>query len=153
MDGGSTERAALVTLVAGYASSASAHHLARGPPHIARRICKSFSPPTTSRHSDYCQLYQNALTLLDTSSLERVRGFYHRADACRKFLSPRLPHLRLLCHSHRGLLSGGCLIGRLLPRVLLSEQRGVSADEIHFATTESGKPYFARSISFLSCLR
>ncbi|KAI0002984.1 4'-phosphopantetheinyl transferase superfamily [Russula compacta] len=67
-------------------------------------------------------LYQHALTLLDSSSLERVQRFFHRADACR------------------------CLIGRLLPRVLLSEQRGVSAEKMHFATTEAGKPYFATSI-------
>jgi len=55
--------------------------------------------------------------LLDASSLTRIRRFHHRADACR------------------------CLIGRLLPRVLLSEQRGLSAEQIHFATTEAGKPY------------
>ncbi|KAI9510442.1 4'-phosphopantetheinyl transferase superfamily [Russula earlei] len=68
-------------------------------------------------------LFQNAMTFLDAPSQERVRRFHHRADACR------------------------CLIGRLLPRVLLSEQRGVSAEKIHFATTGAGKPYFA-SISF-----
>ncbi|KAF8505507.1 4'-phosphopantetheinyl transferase superfamily [Russula emetica] len=67
-------------------------------------------------------LYQDALTLLDASSLTRVRRFYHRADACR------------------------CLIGRLLPRVLLSEQRGLSPEQIHFATTEAGKPYLVASI-------
>jgi len=67
-------------------------------------------------------LYQNALTLLDASSVERIRRFYHRADGCR------------------------CLIGRILPRVLLSEQRGVSAEKIHIATTEAGKPYFVANI-------
>jgi 4'-phosphopantetheinyl transferase len=30
--------------------------------------------------------------------------------------------------------------------VLLSEQRGVSADKIHFSATEAGKPYFVASI-------
>ncbi|KAI9466750.1 hypothetical protein BJY52DRAFT_13133 [Lactarius psammicola] len=62
-------------------------------------------------------LYRNALNLLDSSSQERVRLFYHRADSCR------------------------CLIGRLLPRVLLSE-KGVSAENIQFAKTDAGKPYF-----------
>ncbi|KAI0301808.1 hypothetical protein B0F90DRAFT_248888 [Multifurca ochricompacta] len=62
-------------------------------------------------------LYHHALTLLDASSLGRVRRFYQRDDACR------------------------CLIGRLLPRVLLSE-KGVSARNIQFATTDAGKPYF-----------
>ncbi|KAI0254289.1 4'-phosphopantetheinyl transferase superfamily [Lactifluus subvellereus] len=71
--------------------------------------------PTTLDES----LYLNALTLLDAPSLERVRRFYHRTDACR------------------------CLIGRLLPRVLLSEKGGVSAEKIQFATTDAGKPYFA----------
>ncbi|KAI9448299.1 hypothetical protein H4582DRAFT_79355 [Lactarius indigo] len=61
--------------------------------------------------------YRNALNLLDSSSQERVRLFYHRADSCR------------------------CLIGRLLPRVLLSE-KGVSAENIQFAKTDAGKPYF-----------
>lgn len=68
-------------------------------------------------------LYRNALDLLDSSSQERVRLFYHRADSCR------------------------CLIGRLLPRVLLSE-KGVSARNIQFAETDAGKPYFARRLLF-----
>ncbi|KAH9050069.1 hypothetical protein EDB84DRAFT_726118 [Lactarius hengduanensis] len=62
-------------------------------------------------------LYRNALDLLDSESQERVRLFYHRADSCR------------------------CIIGRLLPRVLLSE-KGVSAENIQFAKTDAGKPYF-----------
>jgi hypothetical protein len=41
----------------------------------------------------------------------------------------------------------GCLIGRLLPRVLLSEN-GVSAENIQFAKTDAGKPYFARRLLF-----
>jgi len=41
----------------------------------------------------------------------------------------------------------GCLIGRLLPRVLLSE-KGVSAENIQFAKTDAGKPYFARRLLF-----
>lgn len=68
-------------------------------------------------------LYRNALDLLDSSSQERVRLFYHRADSCR------------------------CIIGRLLPRVLLSE-KGVSAENIQFAKTDAGKPYFARRLLF-----
>ncbi|KAH9045678.1 hypothetical protein EDB85DRAFT_2070431 [Lactarius pseudohatsudake] len=68
-------------------------------------------------------LYRNALDLLDSESQERVRLFYHRADSCR------------------------CIIGRLLPRVLLSE-KGVSAENIQFAKTDAGKPYFARRLLF-----
>lgn len=41
----------------------------------------------------------------------------------------------------------GCIIGRLLPRVLLSE-KGVSAENIQFAKTDAGKPYFARRLLF-----
>ena len=39
----------------------------------------------------------------------------------------------------------GCLIGRLLPRLLLSE-KGISAENIQVAKTDTGKPYFARRI-------
>ena len=42
----------------------------------------------------------------------------------------------------------GCLIGRLLPRVLLSEM-GVSAENIQVAKTDAGKPYFARRLLFI----
>lgn len=46
----------------------------------------------------------------------------------------------------------GCLIGRLLPRVLLSE-KGVSTENIQFATTDAGKPYFACPSSFFPFFR
>lgn len=42
----------------------------------------------------------------------------------------------------------GCLIGRLLPRVLLSEM-GVSTENIQVAKTDAGKPYFARRLLFI----
>lgn len=38
------------------------------------------------------KLYRNALSLLDSSSQERVRLFYHRADSCR-MCPPTLPRL------------------------------------------------------------
>ncbi len=34
------------------------------------------------------QLYRNAMNLLDSSSQERVRLFYHRADSCRMYYYP-----------------------------------------------------------------
>jgi hypothetical protein len=42
------------------------------------------------------QLYHDALTLLDASSLERVRRFYHRADACRTYHLIRFAQERAL---------------------------------------------------------
>lgn len=88
--------------------------------------------------------------MLDASSVERIRRFYHRADACREYIAyipfargARARRFFVQANSFLS-LSQGCLIGRLLPRVLLNEQRGVSAEKIHLATTEAGKPYFAR---------
>lgn len=64
------------------------------------------------------------------------------------------PSLSALIRGVRALLScrvsslPGCLIGRLLPRVLLSEM-GVSAENIQVAKTDAGKPYFARRLLFI----
>ncbi|KZV69138.1 4'-phosphopantetheinyl transferase [Peniophora sp. CONT] len=62
--------------------------------------------------------YKQALELVDVVSRERCGRFYHRADSYR------------------------CLIGRLLPRVLLARD-GVSPESISFAETPSRKPYIA----------
>ncbi|EIM88252.1 4'-phosphopantetheinyl transferase [Stereum hirsutum FP-91666 SS1] len=62
-------------------------------------------------------LYQRGLSLVDDDSVARIKRFFRREDSCR------------------------CLIGRLLPRVLLSE-RGVPAKSITFDKTDAGKPYF-----------
>ncbi|VDC06934.1 unnamed protein product [Peniophora sp. CBMAI 1063] len=62
--------------------------------------------------------YERALALVDVVSRERCGRFYHRADSYR------------------------CLIGRLLPRVLLARE-GVSPESISFAETPSRKPYIA----------
>lgn len=135
--------------------------LARRPPDIARRICKSiFFTLSRDTSPTRFKLYRNALSLLDSSSQERVRLFYHRADSCR-MCPPTLPSA---CPWSTGALSlsrcfcmvtetvssvyiPGCLIGRLLPRALLSE-KGVSAENIQFAKTDAGKPYFARRLLF-----
>ncbi|KAF8845707.1 hypothetical protein BDN67DRAFT_919153 [Paxillus ammoniavirescens] len=61
-------------------------------------------------------LYQNALPFVDQAVQSKIKRFHRREDACRS------------------------LIGSLLPRVLL-RKRGVSRDEMSFATTENGKPY------------
>lgn len=62
------------------------------------------------------QIYQNGLVLVDPESQARIKKFYRREDACR------------------------CLIGRLLPRMLLKE-RGILKGAMTFATTQAGKPY------------
>jgi len=62
------------------------------------------------------QIFQNGLFLLDPDSQARIKKFYRREDACR------------------------CLIGRLLPRMLLKE-RGVTRSAMTFASTKAGKPY------------
>ncbi|KAL1723623.1 4'-phosphopantetheinyl transferase superfamily [Schizophyllum commune] len=63
------------------------------------------------------KLYKAGLELVDADSQARIKRFYHRADACR------------------------CLIGRLLPRVLL-KQHGVPVAQMSFGKTDAGKPYF-----------
>ncbi|TFK56063.1 4'-phosphopantetheinyl transferase [Heliocybe sulcata] len=65
-------------------------------------------------------LYQRALPLVDPESRSRIQRFYRREDACR------------------------CLIGRLLPRMLLRE-RGVRPELMKFGATEAGKPYITSS--------
>ncbi|EIN10680.1 4'-phosphopantetheinyl transferase [Punctularia strigosozonata HHB-11173 SS5] len=61
-------------------------------------------------------LYQQALVLVDEVSQARIKRFYRREDACR------------------------CLIGRLLPRMML-KSRGLYTDDVTFSATETGKPY------------
>ncbi|KAI0035586.1 hypothetical protein K488DRAFT_43021, partial [Vararia minispora EC-137] len=63
-------------------------------------------------------VYERALELVDESTRLRCRRFYHRADAYR------------------------CLIGRLLPRVLLARD-GVPPASITFSETPARKPFFA----------
>ncbi|KAL1735739.1 4'-phosphopantetheinyl transferase superfamily [Schizophyllum commune] len=65
---------------------------------------------------DRHKLYEAGLELVDAESQARIKRFYHRADACR------------------------CLIGRLLPRVLL-KQHGIPAAQMTFGKTDAGKPY------------
>lgn len=64
------------------------------------------------------EAYEKGLSLLDTQSRDKIRRFYHRSDACR------------------------CLLGRLLPRMLL-KAHGFSLDSISFGLTENGKPFIA----------
>ncbi|KAL0949571.1 hypothetical protein HGRIS_009620 [Hohenbuehelia grisea] len=61
-------------------------------------------------------LYQRALTLVDTESAARIKRFYKRDDACRT------------------------LIGRLLLRKVLNE-RGVASSDVTFGITTAKKPY------------
>ncbi|KAI0069039.1 4'-phosphopantetheinyl transferase [Artomyces pyxidatus] len=63
-------------------------------------------------------LYDAGLQLVDPPSQARIKRFYHRAD------------------SHR------CLVGRLLPRVLLND-RGFPPESIAIGATDAKKPYFA----------
>ncbi|KAI0049587.1 4'-phosphopantetheinyl transferase [Auriscalpium vulgare] len=63
------------------------------------------------------QVYHDGLSLVGADERARIQRFFHRAD------------------SHR------CLIGRVLPRVLLRE-RGFSAESIAFGATAAKKPYF-----------
>jgi len=62
------------------------------------------------------EIYRSGLLLMDPDSQARIKKFYRREDACR------------------------CLIGRLLPRMLLKE-RGVAWNAMTFASTKVGKPY------------
>ncbi|KAF9057374.1 hypothetical protein BJ165DRAFT_1411662 [Panaeolus papilionaceus] len=62
------------------------------------------------------ELYQTALSVVDSESQSRIKRFYHRDDACRT------------------------LIGRLLTRSLLKE-RGILLSDVKFAATAAGKPY------------
>ncbi|KAG8877577.1 copper chaperone of lysine biosynthesis protein [Tulasnella sp. 331] len=62
------------------------------------------------------QLYEDALLCVDEESRARVRRFYHREDRWR------------------------CLIGRILPRILLAD-RGIQPNAVKISTTSSGKPY------------
>ncbi|PPQ72529.1 hypothetical protein CVT24_004835 [Panaeolus cyanescens] len=62
------------------------------------------------------QLYQAALSVVDSESQSRIKRFYHRDDACRT------------------------LIGRLLTRTLVKE-RGIPLPDVKFAATAAGKPY------------
>lgn len=86
----------------------------------------------------YCvqQIYQNGIALVDPDSQARIKKFYRRPDACRE-----LP----LAHALRPTPTSpfeGCLIGRLLPRMLLKD-RGIPRSAMAFATTPAGKPYTA----------
>ncbi|KAG9008903.1 copper chaperone of lysine biosynthesis protein [Tulasnella sp. JGI-2019a] len=62
------------------------------------------------------QLYEAALLCIDERSRARVRRFYHGEDRWR------------------------CLIGRVLPRVLLTD-RGILSNDIQIGSTASGKPF------------
>lgn len=62
------------------------------------------------------ELCQAGLAAVDSESQAQIRRFYHKADLYR------------------------CLIGRLLPRLLLKEL-GVPSDEIIFRKTNAGKPF------------
>ncbi|KDQ64818.1 hypothetical protein JAAARDRAFT_28459 [Jaapia argillacea MUCL 33604] len=62
------------------------------------------------------ELYRRALRLVDVESQTRIGRYYRRDDACR------------------------CLLGRLLPRLLL-KQRGLPLKSMVFGASESGKPY------------
>ncbi|KLO15657.1 hypothetical protein SCHPADRAFT_812906, partial [Schizopora paradoxa] len=66
------------------------------------------------------KLYETGLALVDRDSQDRIKRFYHRADSYR------------------------CLLGRLLPRLVLL-QLGFRTDEIIFSRTTSGKPFLVTS--------
>lgn len=84
------------------------------------------------------QLFGDALLYIDEQSRARVRRFYHPEDRWRMFIlsfSWRLLHLAFATDH-----GTGCLIGRILPRVLLAD-RGIEPDAIKISATSSGKPY------------
>ncbi|KAH8113427.1 hypothetical protein DFH11DRAFT_1775297 [Phellopilus nigrolimitatus] len=62
------------------------------------------------------KLYEAGLVLVDADSQTRIKRFYHKKDSYR------------------------CLLGRLLPRLLLA-QHGVPPEEAAFGRTASGKPF------------
>ncbi|KAL1744388.1 hypothetical protein HDZ31DRAFT_38796 [Schizophyllum fasciatum] len=66
-------------------------------------------------------LYNAGLALVDAESQARIKRFYHRADACR------------------------CLIGRLLPRLLL-QRNNVAVPRMPFGKTDAGKPFFTTAL-------
>ncbi|THU92108.1 4'-phosphopantetheinyl transferase [Dendrothele bispora CBS 962.96] len=63
------------------------------------------------------QLYYKALELLDHESQTKIKKYYHRKDACR------------------------ALVSKLLPRLLLLRNHGISPSEMRFDKTEANKPY------------
>ncbi|EJD01084.1 uncharacterized protein FOMMEDRAFT_33388, partial [Fomitiporia mediterranea MF3/22] len=62
------------------------------------------------------KLYETGLELVDVESQARIRRFYHKNDSYR------------------------CLLGRLLPRLVL-KQFGISPKKATFGRTSSGKPF------------
>ncbi|THH11541.1 hypothetical protein EW145_g592 [Phellinidium pouzarii] len=71
------------------------------------------------------KLYAAGLVLVDAESQARVKRFYHKKDSYR------------------------CLLGRLLPRLLL-KQHGVSPKEAAFGRTTSGKPFVTAYVGVLT---
>jgi len=67
------------------------------------------------------ELLEEALACIDQESRARARRFYHREDRWR------------------------CVIGRILPRVLLTD-RGIHADAIKIVVTGTGKPYIVSPV-------
>ncbi|KAK2466512.1 hypothetical protein APHAL10511_002154 [Amanita phalloides] len=67
------------------------------------------------------QLYHRALLALDHDSVQRIRKFRKKEDACR------------------------CLIGRFL-RCMVLHRRGIDPHTAVFRTTEAGKPYLSYPI-------
>ena len=72
---------------------------------------------------------------MDLESQARIKRFYRRQDACREAYQ----YLQTLKFKS---VFKGCLIGRLLPRMLL-KQKGVAKSAMSFSSTQSGKPYTA----------
>ena len=87
---------------------------------------------------DRHKLYEAGLELVDAESQARIKRFYHRADACRQ----PLQYDRIIINLTLTII--GCLIGRLLPRVLL-KQHGIPAAQMTFGKTDAGKPYVVSS--------
>lgn len=88
----------------------------------------------TAQSIDRLKLYEAGLELVDAESQARIKRFYHRADACRQ----PLQYDRIIINLNLTII--GCLIGRLLPRVLL-KQHGIPAAQMTFGKTDAGKPY------------
>lgn len=105
--------------------------------------------------------------LVDDESRTRIKRFYHKKDSYREMHSscsenslfshwfslpsPRWmiwPESRWIWFCDSITRFEGCLLGRLLPRLLL-RQHGVPVKEAELSRTSTGKPYVVRTLSFL----
>ncbi len=86
------------------------------------------------------KLYELGLAKVDAESQARIKRFYHKADSNRK--SDRAHN-----NAKNPNVPSGCLIGRLLPRILL-HRHGIAWEAMEFGKTPSGKPFIASKFTY-----